>query len=91
MHYNGDILHYRQFFIILSELCLLLVHSIVMSFKLLEIPYMEEGFHVGITHIILRNKNLPVYDAVVFSLWITRHALYGGFDWHVAFDILLVS
>ena len=32
-------------------------------------------------------KYLPVYDAVVFSLWITRHALYNAVDsidkWHL--------
>ena len=49
-------------------LSLLFVHSIMVSFTLLEIHYLEEVFHGGITHIILLNKNLPFYDTVRFSL-----------------------
>ena len=49
MHYKGDIVNS---FLKLCESCLVFVHSIVTPFKLLEIHYIEEGFHVGTTHIL---------------------------------------
>ena len=60
---------------------MLFVHSIVVSFKLLEIHYIEEIFHVGITHIILLNKCLPVYDSqILFVVYKACFMQCGGFD-----------
>ena len=38
-----------------------------MSFKFFGIQYIEEGFHLYDTHIILLNKNYPVYDTMGYK------------------------